>query len=367
MPQQPAIGQDVTALMPQIGDDVSALMASHEPSDDTAKPIATGGGRGTGLDVRKSNKWARENAPTIGATLATTATGGGALPLLLAASAGGATGSALRGDDADTILKEGAIQGAIEGGGGLALKGGRAIAHGLMRGTVPKNIAKNFDDVDIAGTMLDRGVVPGSAKSARRVEGLSQRANAERDAAAATVPTMSRGQIIEGLRPLHQKGVTGKVPEMSDATLEQMRQSAREIGPDGLSGPQALARKDIKQAQGKAALTSSDRRTAAFGSQLADDERAAIVKHLRDPNLAHGPRMGQALDESQAMMAVDQVMKDAAHSNPITRGRIGGVTAASLSPLGLGATAHAVNQGRKIADPRILRLLDLIMRERSPE
>jgi hypothetical protein len=32
MPQQPAIGDDVSALMPQVGEDVTALMASHEQS-----------------------------------------------------------------------------------------------------------------------------------------------------------------------------------------------------------------------------------------------------------------------------------------------------------------------------------------------
>lgn len=356
--QVPAIGQDVTALMPQVGEDVTALMSSHKPSDGTAKPIATGGGRGTGLDVRKSDKWLSTHAPAIGAGMATLATGGTSIPLLMAAAAGGgAIGSGLRGDDAGTIIKEGVVQGALEGAGGLAVRGGRAIAHGLMRGTVPKNIAKDFADVDIAGTMLDRGVVPGSARSARRVEGLSTIANAERDAAAQVVPVMHRRKVVEGLRPMHQKGVTGKVPEMSEATLEQMRKSAREIGPDGLTGPEALARKDIKQAQGRAALTSSDSRAAAFGSQLADAERGAIVSHLRET-----PRMGGALNDSQALMAVDQVMKDAAHSNPLTRARIGGMTAASLSPIGVGATAHAVNQGSKVLDPQVIRLLDMIMR-----
>lgn len=358
MPQQtPGIGQDVTALMPKVGEDVTSLMVSHEQGTPEARPIATGGGRGTGLDVRKSNQWLRNEAPTIGAGMATLATGGSAiLPLMAAAAGGGAAGSLLRGDDAATIATEGLKQGALEGAGGAIVKGGRAIAHGLMRGTVPKNIAKNFDDVDIAGTMLDRGVVPGSARSARRVEGLSKVANAERDAAAATVPTMPRRKVVEGLRPLHAKGVTGKVPEMSDAALEQMRTSAREIGPDGLSGPEALARKDIKQAQGTAALNSSDSRRAAFGSQLADAERGSIVSHLRET-----PRMSQALDESQKLMAVDQVMQDATHSNPVTRMRIGGLPAAALSPIGLSATAHAINQGRKAFDPQVMRLLDLIM------
>ena len=357
MDQQPQIDYDKLAA------ELGGVSVSHEKQAEApARPIATGGGRGTGLDVRKSGQWLHDNAPAIGATMATLPMGGsgGLVPLVLAAAGGGAAGSALRGDDPATIATQGAIQGGIEGAGGLAVKGGRMMAHGLMRGTVPKNIAKDFSDVDIAGTMLDRGVVPGSARSARRVEGMSRIANAERDAAAATVPAMHRRKVIEGLRPLHAKGAQGRVPEMSEATLEQMRKSAREIGPEGLSGPQVLARKDIKQAQGRAALNASDPRAAAFGSQLADAERGALVSHIRET-----PRAAKALDESQAMMAIDQVMRDAAHSNPVTRARVGGMTAAAMSPMGLGLTAHGVNQGRKILDPRTLRLLDMIMSQGS--
>jgi hypothetical protein len=229
-----------------------------------------------------------------------------------------------------------------------------------MRGTIPKNIAKNFDDVDIGREMLDRGVVPGSARSARRVEGLSRAANAERDAAAATVPPMTRSKVIAGLRPIHQRAVAGRMPQMSDDTVEFMRQSAREIGPTPLSGPEALARKDIQQSLGRAATNAANPRQAAFGPQLHDAERAAIVSHLRET-----PRMAQALDESQTLMAIDKVMKDAAHSNIVTRARVGGATGASMTPLGIGATAHAVNQGAQAFNPQVVRLLDLIMRSGS--
>jgi hypothetical protein len=349
--QIPRVGDDVTSLMPEIGADVTALMSSHEPEAAPAEhPHA------------RTARLVKENAPAIGGAIGAYLTGGASLPIsALAAGAGGVVGSGLRGDDLGTMAKEGAIQGATEGIGGLALKGGRAVAHGLMRSTVPKN-AKDFGDVDIAGTMLDRGVVPGSARSARRVDGLSRIANAERDAAAATVPNMPRGKVIEGLRPLHAKGVAGRVPEMSDAVLEQMRKSAREIGPDGLDGPSVLARKDIKQAQGNAAVNSSDPRTAAFGSQLADAERGALVSHLRET-----PRMAEGLNNSQSMMAIRKVMDDAAHSNPISRMRIGGLTSGLLSPLGIGATAHVANQGRKALDPNVIRALMALMNDRSEQ
>ena len=345
--QQPPIGADVTALMPQIGEDVSSLMVSHQPEPAPAEhPHA------------RTFRLAKANAPLIGGLIGAGITGGASLPVqALAAGAGGAIGGGVRGDGMAGALMQGAKEGATQLIGGGLVKAGGAVARGLMKGTVPKNIAKDFQgQVDIPREMLDRGVFPGSARSAKRVEGLSTAANAERDAAAATVPNLSRSKVIAGLRPMHAKGVSGKVPEMSEATLEQMRKSAREIGSEGLDGPGALARKDIKQAQGSAALNSSDPRSAAFGSQLADAERGAIVSHLRDT-----PRMAKALDESQALMAIDQVMKDAALSNLVTRARIGGVAAASMSPIGLGATAHAVNQGRHVLEPQLLRAIQIAM------
>lgn len=300
--------------------------------------------------------------PMIAAGAAAAASGPGIVLPAIAAGGAGYLGARVRGDSREDAASEGLTQGALQGAGGLAVKGLKIIAHGLMRGTVPKNIATEFDDVDIAQTALDRGAVPGSASSARRVEGLSRTANAERDAAAATVPPLSRSRVIDGLRPLHARATAARVPEMAADVLEQMRTSARQIGPAGMSGPDALARKDIMQSIGKAAVNAPNPRQAAFGPQLANAERGAIVSHLRET-----PRMATALDESQKLMALDRVMKDAAHSNIVTRGRIGGLPAMAMSPGGLALTAHGVNQGSRLLDPQVIRLLDLLMRDGARE
>jgi hypothetical protein len=332
--------------LPAVGEDVTALMVSHGRTEAPPEhPHARVG------------RFVTENAPAVGGGIAALLSGGASLPVqMLAAAAGGAVGAGLRGDSAGQMATEGLTQGALQGAGGLAVKGGRAIAGGLMKGTVPKNIAKNFDQVNIGQEMLDRGVVPGSARSARRVARLSTAANAERDAAAATVPPMGRSKVIAGLRPLHAKAVAAREPEIAGDVLEHMRESARNIGPTGMSGQETLARKDIKQALGKAAVNAPNPRQAALGPQLQDAERGAMVSHLRET-----PRMAGALDESQALMAIDKVMKDAAHSNPVTRARIGGLTAAAMSPIGLGTTAHVVNQGSRAVDPQMLRAIQMFL------
>lgn len=336
--------------------------ASHDSSAHAeARPIATGGGRGTGLDVRKSDAWLKDSAPALGAALAVGAGPTGVIASPLMAGAGGLLGSLARGDEAGPSTVEGIKQAGMQVvGNGLGWLGGK-VANGLMKGTVPKNIAKDFQgQVDIPQEMLNRGVFPGSSASARRVTGLSKLANAERDAAAATVPTMPRSKVIAGLRPIHAEAITAKEPQMASDTLEYMRDAARSIGPEGLSGEQQLARKTIKQRQGKAALSAGNSKEAALTPQLADAERSAIVSHMRET-----PRMERALDESQTLMAIDDVMKDAALSNPVTRMRIGGFAAGAMSPIGLGATAHAVNQGSRALNPNVLRLLDMIMAQGS--
>lgn len=347
-------------VIPAIGSDVTALMASHEPEQKRPEQVLAESDPNYVGNDPNIGKRALDNAPAIGALAATMAGPGGLVPSMLLAGGGGYLGARLRGDDRQSAAMTGAGQAALEGGGGLLMRIGKMVGKGLMKGTVPKPIGKEYADVDIPQEMLDRGAFPGSATSAKRISGLSKAANQERHAAAQTVPNMPRSKVIAGLRPVHAEHVTAKEPQMADDVLEYMRTSARNIGPSGLDGPAQLARKTVKQRQGKAALNAGNSKEAAVVPQAAEAERGAITAHMRET-----PRMANALDESQTLMAIDDVMKDAAHSNPVTRARVGGLTASTLSPIGLGATAHAVNQGSNVFNPQVVRLLDMLMRGRE--
>lgn len=324
------------------------------------EPRQPAAGRGTSLDVQKSNRWASTHAPEIGAGLAVAAGPAGWLPGIGMAMAGGSTFAALRGDSLPDAVKEGGKQALLEGGGRAIVGiGQRVLAPWLMKGAVPPHIAKEFDDVDIPRAMLDRGVLPGSAQSAERVAAQSTVAQAERTAAAQTVPTMSRPKIINGLRPVHREAVVAKESKIADDVLNYMRTTFKDIGPNGLDGAGMLARKTVKQRQGGAAI--GDPTSAAVIPQVTNAERRAIMSHLRET-----PRMATALDESQTMMAIDAVMQHAKHGNALNRSRIGGLMgAASSSPGGLGATAHAVNQGANAFNPQTVRLLELLMGSRE--
>lgn len=348
--------ENIAAVIRQM----STPAVSHGPTPEPKPAMVSAGGRGTGLDVRKSDRWLKDSAPALGAGLAVAAGPAGIIASPLMAAAGGFGGSLARGDSGGEAAVEGIKQGGMQAAGDVVGLVARPLARGFMKGAVPKNIAKEFQgQVDIPQELLDRGVMPGVPASARRVARLSTAANTERDAAAATVPPMSRRKVINGLRPIHQTAVRGREPDLADATLEHMRKSARDIGPEPMSGPDALTRKDIKQRLGDAAINNPN---APFGKQLQDAEREAIVSHLRET-----PRMATALNESQALMAIDQVMKDAALGNPITRMRIGGPTAVALTPAGFAGTGHVINHIPKALNPNALRLLDILMAQGSHE
>lgn len=162
---------DILAFVDQFDQITPAV--SHAPAQ--ARPIATGGGRGTGLDVRKSDKWLSDNAPSIGGALATVATGGATLPIVgaigastLAATGGGALGSLMRGDDARTAASEGATQGLFELGGAGAtrvLSGvGKRMYGGLLK--AKDEVLEQFPNV-VDDLLKNRRVIAkGSRQSA---------------------------------------------------------------------------------------------------------------------------------------------------------------------------------------------------------
>lgn len=296
----------------------------------------------------------------IGATLATTATGGGALPLIAAATAGGAAGSAARGDDLSTIASEGATQGALQGGLTILKPILKMIARGTMRGGIPKPIQSDFGGREVAQEALDVGAIPGSTRSAQRITRLSNEANQARDTVAQTVPSITGRKIIDGLKKIYDESVIAKMPDRSKMIADRAGEIRREVG-TGLDGPSILARKGILQQEGRAALNAPNPKMAAVGPQLANAEREALVAHLRET-----PGMETALNTSQRRMGLDRFMQDSLTSNMATR-MGGGPMNVARSPMGLGITAHAVNQGSKLADPQLVRALMILLGERSNE
>lgn len=342
---------DILAFVDQF-DGVDAPVPSHGPAE--ARPIATGGGRGTGLDVRKSDAWAKRNAPAIGATLATTATGGGALPLILAASAGGAGGSLLRGDDPSTALTQGGIQGAIQGGSMGVAGILKAIAPPLYRAAVPKMIQDKFSTADVAGAGLKARAVLGTTQGTRAATQAGNSAARQIDDAADFVPEMSAQDIQAAFRPKYNRAlISGKIDRANEIGAH-VKKSMGEIGQRPLSGMGQLARKEFLEQEGKSAMTAANSNMAAVNPQLANIERKAIAK-----NLHTSPTMSQALKDSQAAIGLTRAAKSTENSTLVNRLSHGGVWNAAKSPAGLSGAAIGMNELANIPFAQLLRMAQL--------
>lgn len=343
--------ENIAAVIRQM----SAVMPAVSHGEAEARPIATGGGRGTGLDVRKSDAWAKENAPVIGATLATTATGGGALPMILAAGAGGAAGSAMRGDDLSTVATQGAIQGGVQAGGMGAVKLLSGIAKIPYRAAIPKPILDKFSKSDLAAKGIKDRVVLGTTHGADRASAANARAGAAIGDAAESVTPMSARDVQTAFGPKYNKALTGGKIDKANEINAHVRKSMDEIGPGEFTGRQQLARKEFLEQESKPAMAVVNSNMAATNPQLANIERRAIVQNLR-----RSPRMASALNESQASIGLDRAAQ-ATQNSSIANRMGGGWLNMAKSPVGLSSAGVAINEGRRVVDPRILRLMDLIM------
>lgn len=276
--------------------------------------------------------------------------------MILAAGAGGAFGSALRGDDAGTIASEGATQAALQGGGMAAAKLIQGLARIPYRAAIPKNVLDKFAKSDLAGQGLQERVVLGTANGADRASAASARAGGAIQDAAESVAPMTAQDVQAAFKPKYNKALTAGKTDRAVEIGDHVHKSMNEIGSGPFTGKQQLARKEFLEQEGKSAMAAPNSNMAAVNPQLANIERRAILKNLRQ-----SPDMADALNASQAAIGVDRAAQATKNSSVINRLAHSGVWNAARSPMGLSGLGIAMNEGRQIANPQVLRLLDLIM------
>ena len=355
----------------QLQDLVSKMVAAGESEDDialviqqypksasaVARPIATGGGRGTGLDVRKSNQWASDNAPTIGAAIATAGTGGAALPLqMLAAGAGGALGAGLRGDSASDAMSSGALQGALQGVGGGAVKVIGGLARRVYNAAIPKAVQDKFSMSDLARQGLDSRVLMGTKHGTATAATAKAEAGQGVQNAANTAPDITAQDVQAAFRPKYNRALTAGKVDRANQINAHVRQSMQEIGPRPMNGVSQLARKEILEQEGKSAMQAANPNMASVDPQLANIERKAIVSNLR-----RSKPMADALNKSQASIGVERAARATENSSLVNRLSHGGIWNAGRSPAALSGAGIALNESKRAVSPEMLRLLSLIM------
>jgi hypothetical protein len=352
--------QDIVARMVASGEseqDIALVIQqmSHQAPQAPKRPEEIGASFDPNhMDTSGIGERAMQRLPAIAAGATAVAAGPGIILPAIAAGGAGYLGARVRGDSREDAAVEGLTQGAMQGVGGVAAKGGRVLSRGIMRGGIPKNIQSEFGGKAVADEALDTLAIPGSARSAARVSRLSHEANQGLNTAAAKVPTMKARKIIDGIKPLHDAAVSAKIPGRAQAIANRAGEIRREVG-SGLDGPGQLARNRIKGFEGKAAMNAPSSNMAGLDAQLADAERDAVMKHLHET-----PGMKDALGLSQRRMGLDRWMKDSENTSMLLRARQS-LPAAALSPTGLSVTAHGVNQGSRAVSPEMLRAIQIAM------
>lgn len=312
----------------------------------------------------EANTQFRQQGPGAAALLASLLTSG--LASIPAAGAAGGGAALLRGDSPKEALKVGGWEAATEAVPGLVKEGLGRAAKWTAKGVVDPAIARKFPNVDIPQQILDYGAFPGSATSARRIEGLSQAANAGREAAMTRVPSMNAVQVIQDYRAPYQKAVSAGKTDRAQTILDEAKKTIAEVqntrgGQAGRNPTQTLDpkgqldRASISALEGKAAINNPAQ--AAILPDLMDAERAAISRNIHTV-----PEAGAALDKSQALMALDKVMKSKQFGTTLNTAKLPGlVTSVATSPIGVSTAAHALNVGRHAVDPNVVRALHMLM------
>lgn len=352
-------------------DDIAKAIARYRhanlpPVQPQATPegfnAAPGGRSSGGYDVRKSDAFARDNAPAIGATLAATAapaTGGASLlglAPILAAGAGGYAGSRLRGDDSDTAAWEGTKQAALQGAPRII--GG--LSKAVYKSGVPQQVLQKFRQADVAGAGLDARAVLGTTQGVNAALRGSAKAAEQVKAAAPSVEPMFAKDIAKAFAQRADDAAVASRPGSASEIAEYVKQSVDEIGPFPQRGQEQLLRKQFLQPDAEAAMRTA--KLATSNPELANIERRAITANLR-----RSPTMATALDAAQANKGLTAAAKAQEFSTPLTRLRQNGVWDAMHMPLVSSAMGIAGNEVARMADPTLVRLLSSLMSQRSNE
>jgi hypothetical protein len=235
------------------------------------------------MDEREQNKqWVSDNAPVIGASAAGLATGGaGLIPSAIAAAGGGFLGARLRGDDRTKATTEGAVQGGIQAAGGGFAKLLGAVARPIYRAAIPKAVQDKFTTADLAGAGLENRVWLGTKQARPAAERAGARASQEVQAAAPSVPPLTAKDIQAAFAGKRARAVAGRKPQRVSEIDAHVQEAMAQMGDTPLDGAGQLARKEILEGEGKAAMQSANANLTAVNPQLANIERKAVASNLR--------------------------------------------------------------------------------------
>lgn len=387
--------EEVLASLPKEAD-APKLMASHEAPVDKAEALDTalgamgsvgipgalpGGPIGAAAARFVGNP---KNAPALGATAASLATGGAAvLPAVLAATAGGAGGSVAR-DAAEYFTgikpsptmtgvltdaaKEGVTQGAVQAvGGGLSKLTGMTGRGLYGKALAPSTkLAKDFGRGAIIDAGIEEGIVPGTAGAA--AAGAAARGQAHQEAAGLVTnsPAAKAGvrvtpqSIVSGLDPLRAEVASRPAANVARQQIDRFGENFIASHPKAKTLEELMALKRGAQEGAGAAYRAAD--TGGVAGMDAEGNEA-IGKRTRQIIEQFVPESKAANTRTAARVGLTRALEDEQVRNHILSGLLsatagagtGYATGDPLKGAGAAATTFALR------DPRALGALGIAL------
>lgn len=282
--------------------------------------------------------------------------------------------NALRGKGVDAsagetiagITRSGAEQG-IGQAVGMGAAAGLAKAGKLaMRGAVGAQTAlrRKFPTVDLEDIALREGVglpgtdIPKAASAASKGVSAAGRA-ADAGGAAKIQPR----EITKGLRPLYDRATQTRRPDAQREIVEAAN-SVRNTFRGGIGVEDALATKsDLASQASQVMQGAANPRSASTAKKILGAESRALGKAAK----ARGPGVGEALERSQELMALEEAVKSMA--NPSRLRLVIGGGAGAASGFGSGDPLQGVQSGLAmyaLTSPRSLSLLGQLLAKGAP-
>lgn len=242
----------------------------------------------------------------------------------------------------------------------MRLVGG--LAKRVYKAGVPKAVLDKFARADIPGAGVENRVLLGTQQAVPAAERAGARAAQKVQAAAPSVAPMGGPDVAQAFATKRSRAVMGRKPDRVSEIDAHVQQAMQEIGGAPMDGAAQLARKEILEGEAKPAMQAANANLAAVNPQLANIERRAVVSNLRK-----SPDMNSALNEAQSAVGLNRAARATQNSNVVNRMAHGGLWNAGRSPVAFSGAGIAVNEAKRLLNPQVLRLLDMIMKSGSHE
>lgn len=311
----------VRAKYPGVYDDVVSEPSIADGSNNALADVSAGGeGRAVVHPHARTGAFVKRNLPSIMGGAAAVASGGASLPLqAIAAGGAGFLGARLRGDDRTTAVKEGAIQGALEGAGGAVTRGltgaGKAIYRGLAKPS--KALRDSFGGDDMVRVAIEEGLpltARGADKASRRVGASREQALQLVQEAETFDPGVQAHEVLSAYAPvvkeLRKRIDIGQPNQLAavGSRGKALVKTANRTGGIPLTRAQTL-----KETAQDAASGAYRKLQSGASAQLGVDDLLdeATAKGLRRAIESHVPAVGAQNARTQRLLGTMRMIEDA--------------------------------------------------------